>query len=103
MIYLAHVIFLLDKRWPTLRKPGKDFSDFSVICTGFLPLSPKALEHLNLSVHLSFSISTLEIVSVQDSYDNKIAKESIPLEGKQHNVDMNITTFTEKVKLIFLR
>lgn len=54
-------------------------------------------------MRLSFSISTLEIVSAQDSYDNKIAKKSIPLEGKQHNVDMNITTFTEKVKLIFLR
>lgn len=40
------------------------------------------LEHLNLSVHLSFSISILEIVSAQDSYNNKIAKKSIPLKGK---------------------
>lgn len=93
MIYLAHVIFLLDTQWPTLRRPGKDFA---VICTGFLPLSPKALylahiqytvcagplEHLNLSVHLSFSNSILEIVSAQDSYNNKIAKKSIPLKGK---------------------
>lgn len=50
MIYLAHVIFLLDKRGPTLRKPGKDFS---VICTGFLHLSPKAL-HL---AYIQYTVS----------------------------------------------
>lgn len=54
MIYLAHVIFLLDMQWPTLRRPGKDFS---VICTGFLPLSPKALylAHIQYTVSLCWT------------------------------------------------
>lgn len=66
-----------------------------VLCTGFLPLWPQSTkpgqeqysQHvLNHTVHtvfflyIHFSISTLKIVSVQDSYDK--VKRSITIKGK---------------------
>lgn len=106
MMYLVHIIFVLNKQCPTLRR---SVTDFLVLSAGFPPSVPKSttpniysvqtvsIEPLNIYISLSvqFSISTLETVSVQAGYDNKIVKEST-IRSKQHNVDMNTATFAEK-------